>query len=113
MPMHCFVLATQGFMNAATSSFFNSPTCDLRDAMPRQMSLTHTHSPYPLPSKSPFKSSLTLPWTIARFLNPFYTFNPAHRRVIRDRMIPVPYLGKRRIFPGVRTILDICLRTHI
>ena len=29
-------------------------------------------------------SSLTLPWTIARFLDPFCTFSPAHRRVIRD-----------------------------
>ena len=32
-------------------------------------------------------SSLTLPWTIAKFLNPFYTFSPAHRRVIRDTFI--------------------------
>ena len=29
-------------------------------------------------------SSLTLPWAIAEFLHPFYTFSPAHRRVIRD-----------------------------
>ena len=29
-------------------------------------------------------SSLTLPWTIARFLDPFCTFSPAHHRVIRD-----------------------------
>ena len=28
-------------------------------------------------------SSLNLPWTITRFLHPFYTFKPAHRRVIR------------------------------
>ena len=27
-------------------------------------------------------SSLTLPWTIARFLHPFYNFSPAHRRVV-------------------------------
>ena len=32
-------------------------------------------------------SSLILPWTIARFLRPFYTFIPAHRRVIRDTFI--------------------------
>ena len=32
-------------------------------------------------------SSLTLPWTIARFLDPFCTFSPAHRRVIRDTFI--------------------------
>ena len=29
-------------------------------------------------------SSFTLSWTFARFLHPFYTFSPAHRRVIRD-----------------------------
>ena len=27
-------------------------------------------------------SSLTLPWAIAGFLHPFYTFSPAHHRVI-------------------------------
>ena len=32
-------------------------------------------------------SSLTLPWTIARFLDPFYTFGPSHRRVIRNTFI--------------------------
>ena len=32
-------------------------------------------------------SSLTLPWTIAWFLHPFYTFSPAHRREIRDNFI--------------------------
>ena len=29
-------------------------------------------------------SYLTLPWTIAGFLHPFYAFSPAQRRVIRD-----------------------------
>ena len=29
-------------------------------------------------------SFVTLPWTIARFLHPFCTFSPVHRRVIRD-----------------------------
>ena len=32
-------------------------------------------------------SSLTLPWTIVRFLDPFCTFSPAHHRVIRDTFI--------------------------
>ena len=32
-------------------------------------------------------SSFTLPWTIAGFLHPFYTFSPAHRRVICDTFI--------------------------
>ena len=32
-------------------------------------------------------SSLTLLWAIARILHPFYTFSPAHRRVICDTFI--------------------------
>ena len=32
-------------------------------------------------------SSLTLPWAIGDFLHQFYTFSPAHRRVIRDTFI--------------------------
>ena len=36
-------------------------------------------------------SSLTLPWTIARFLDPFCTFSPAHRTVIRDTFIFQPF----------------------
>ena len=32
-------------------------------------------------------SSLTIPRTIVGFLHPFYTFSPAHRRVIRDTFI--------------------------
>ena len=32
-------------------------------------------------------SSLTLPWTMAGFLHPFYTFSPVHRRVIRNTFI--------------------------
>ena len=32
-------------------------------------------------------SSLTLPWTIARFLHPFYTFSSVHHRVIHDTFI--------------------------
>ena len=32
-------------------------------------------------------SSLTLPWTIAGFLHPFYTFSPAHCRMICDTFI--------------------------
>ena len=63
---------------------FNSLTCDLQDTMPRQRSLTLFFPPNPL------TSSLTLPWTIARLLDPFYTFSPAHCRVIRD--LPRPTL---------------------
>ena len=36
-------------------------------------------------------SSLTLPWTIARFLDQFCTFSPAHRRVICDTFIFQPF----------------------
>ena len=36
--------------------------------------------------------SFTLPWAIARFLHPFNTFSPAHRRVIRDTFI-LTFLG--------------------
>ena len=36
-------------------------------------------------------SSLTLPWTIARFLDPFCTFSPAHSRVIRVTFIFRPF----------------------
>ena len=36
-------------------------------------------------------SSLTLPWTIARFLDLFCTFSPAHHRVIRDTFIFQPF----------------------
>ena len=43
---------------------------------------------FPQPS---LVSSLTLPWTIARFLDPFYTFSPAHRRVIHDLTPPNPF----------------------
>ena len=32
-------------------------------------------------------SCLTLPWTIAGFLHPFYIFSPAHRKVICDTFI--------------------------
>ena len=36
-------------------------------------------------------SSLTVPWTIVRFLDPFCTFSPAHYRVIRDTFIFRPF----------------------
>ena len=36
-------------------------------------------------------SSLTFPWTIARFLDPFCTFSSAHCRVIRNTFIFQPF----------------------
>ena len=36
-------------------------------------------------------SSLTLPWTRARFLDPFCTFSPAHRRMICDTFTFQPF----------------------
>ena len=48
-------------------------------------------------------SSLTLPWTIARFLDPFCTFSPAHRRVIRDTFIFQPF---RYLLTASATVLS-------
>ena len=48
-------------------------------------------------------SSLTLPWTIAGFLHPFYTFSPAHRRVIRDTFIFQPF---RYLLTASATVLS-------
>ena len=42
----------------------------------------------------PLTSSLTLPWAIARFLDPFYTFSPAHCRVICN-FTQMPTQGSR------------------
>ena len=92
-------------------------------------------------SQPPLVSSLTLPWTIARFLDPFYTFSPAHRRVIHDftlapfecidiqffnlhtHVTDLPdtmarqrslytYLGKQRISLGLVDILSMHLCPH-
>ena len=48
-------------------------------------------------------SSLTLPWTIARFLDPFCTFSSAHRRVIRDTFIFQPF---RYLLTASATVLS-------
>ena len=48
-------------------------------------------------------SSLTLPWTIAGFSHPFYTFSPAHRRVIRDTFIFQPF---RYLLTASATVLS-------
>ena len=48
-------------------------------------------------------SSLTLPWTIARFLDPSCTFSPAHRRVIRDTFIFQPF---RYLLTASATVLS-------
>ena len=48
-------------------------------------------------------SSLTLPWTIARFLDPFWTSSPAHCRVIHNTFI----FNHSVIFlPRVATVLS-------
>ena len=46
-------------------------------------------------------SSLTLPWTIAGFLHPFYTFSPAHRRVIRGTFIFQPTFSTFLAHPNI------------
>ena len=48
-------------------------------------------------------SSLTLPWTIARFLDLFCTFSQAHRRVIRDTFIFQPF---RYLLTASATVLS-------
>ena len=48
-------------------------------------------------------SSLTLPWTIARFLDPFCTFSPAHHRVIRNTFIFQPF---SYLFTASATVLS-------
>ena len=52
-------------------------------------------------------SSITLPWTIAGFLHPFYTFSPAHCRVIHDTTV----LSGRFLPTGVFYL--ICSFTYI
>ena len=52
-------------------------------------------------------SSLTLPWTIAGFLHPFYTFNPAHHRVIRDI-----FMFQLFLLPASATVLSEHFLTH-
>ena len=76
------------------------PLCDLRATMPCHLSpgashpdvtygtLCHTIGHQVLPTPA-FSVILMLLWTIARFLDPFYTFSPAHHRVIRD-FTPTP-----------------------
>ena len=46
-------------------------------------------------------SSLTRPWTIAGFLQPFYTFSPAHRKVTRDTFILTFSRSSFTVLPGV------------
>ena len=48
-------------------------------------------------------SSLTLPWTITRFLDPFCTFSPAHRRVFRHTFIFQPF---RYLLTASATVLS-------
>ena len=48
-------------------------------------------------------SALALPWAIAGFLHPFYTFSPAHRRVIRDTFIFQPF---RYLLTASATVLS-------
>ena len=48
-------------------------------------------------------SCLTLPWTTARFLDPFCTFSPPHRRVIGDTFIFQPF---RYLLTASATVLS-------
>ena len=105
-----------------------SRTCDLRNTMTRQRSLKLFFPPNPL------ASSLTLLWTITRFLDPFYIFSisqsdsrlyhtqpflPWVLRVWESNFysqafftLHFLYLAKRRIFLGVIRILSMYLSLH-
>ena len=48
-------------------------------------------------------SSLTLLWTITRFLDSFFTFSPGHRRVICDTFIFQPF---RHLLTASTTVLN-------
>ena len=50
-------------------------------------------------------SSLTLPWAIARFLHLFYTFSPAHSRVIHNTFI-LTFPGPSFSFTASATVLS-------
>ena len=53
------------------------------------------------------KSSLTLPWTIDRFLvHPFYTFSPAHCRVIHSTFILTFSRSSSTVFTASDTVLS-------
>ena len=45
------------------------------------------------PHLSSLTSSVSLPWAITRFLDPFYTFSPAHRRVFHDFALPTLFFS--------------------
>ena len=54
-------------------------------------------------------SSLTLPWIINRFLEPFCTFSPTHRRVICDAFIFQP---SRYLLTASATVFEWAFFTH-
>ena len=58
------------------------PLCDLQDVMPCHWSPGASHP-------SPLTSSLNLLWAVVRFLDLFYTFSPAHCRVVCDFPLPI------------------------
>ena len=58
-------------------------------------------------------SSITLPWAIASFLHPFYTFSPAHHRVIHDTFI-LTFLGPSfTVLPRVLRIWESFFYYHV
>ena len=87
--------------------FFNLDTLvsDLRDAMPRQRSLTRTHMRLTGRHATP-KVTLHIP----------HPLHVTSLEVLHDAMprqkSPIGYLGKRSISPGVISILSMHLRLH-
>ena len=51
-------------------------------------------------------SSVALLWAITRFLHPFYTFSPAHRRVIRHTLILTFLASSVAVLPRVLQIWE-------
>ena len=56
-------------------------------------------------------SSLTLPWAIAGFLHPFYTFSSAHRRVIHDTFL-LTFLGNSFLPRVLQFSAGLFYRSH-
>ena len=110
-PALSYTQALSFFCECLGIQFFNSLTCDLRDTMPRQRSLTlFTHmwitGRYATPevTHTLFPTQLFLPWVLRIGESIFYSqsFSTLHSL----------FLGKRRISLGLISILSMYIRLH-
>ena len=83
-------------------------TCGLRDAMPRQRSLTHSHQVLPTPAFNVIPHPSVSYHQVFRLI---LYFHPSSSQG-DSRLCPNLYLGKHRISLGVTIILSICLCPH-